>query len=429
MTDIEDRLRAAMHAAVDDEKPPGDLTARVMRRHRRRNVLLTGAATLAAVAIAVAAVITLPRIALGPGPASSSHHSTPQPTSPAPTSPAPTPSSTPHKRAPAKLTGLPMPPGTNLRILLNTRNGKTAWYSTATRQTEPVAGLRGGYLYSRAEGGWTAADWLINLKHCGTYPCPGPPVQAYFIADGSLAVTRIGAGFQVQAADRAGAVWLVSYPRSTDNVGTTPADAQLVSTSGRPLSPRYRLPAGYWLVRGVGSYLLLHYLSRSPGYELWDPRTGRVVRRVDNLIAAGPNQIAWSPGCRTCQAQVLNVMTGKSVTIPVPGQLSGIFSDDGKLLALQLPSHSNCHLSIAANPNCSGTSGALDVFDTQTGAVTMIPGTTLRINVPESFLWQDGGHQLLIRAGTQLAYWQPGDTRLRVATIHLPGTLVTDWQY
>jgi len=203
--------------------------------------------------------------------------------------------------------------------------------------------------------------WLVHSA-CFAYTCAGPPVQAYFIADGSLTATRIGAGFQVRASDRAGAVWLVSYPRSTDNWRTTPARVQLVSTTGQPLGPRYRLPAGYLLSRGVGNYLLLNSVRTGPPYvsELWDPRTGQVVRRVDNVFAAGPDQIAWSPGCRGCRAQVLNVATG-------------------------------------------------------------------------SFSWQAGGHRLMVFAApgnstsntTQLGYWDPGDTRLRVATIHPPGAIVT----
>jgi hypothetical protein len=259
-----------------------------------------------------------------------------------------------------------------------------------------------------------------NTSACAAYQCAGPPVQAYFIADGSLTATRIGAGFQVQSSNRDGAVWLVSYQRSTDNIRTTSARVQLVSTNGQPLSPQYRLPAGYLLDRGVGNYLLLNSIRTRPrppyAMELWDPRTGQVVRRVDNVIAAGPGQIAWNPGCRGCQAQVLNVSTGKSVTLPIHGgQLSGIFSDDGRLLAMQ-PASGN---------------GPLSVFDTQTRALTVIPGTALRFAEAESFSWQNGGHRLIVLAEpgnscsdtTQVAVWDPGDTRLRVATIQIPGGL------
>src|SRR3974390_3357288 len=93
-------------------------------------------------------------------------------------------------------------------------------------------------------------------------PCPycaGQPNQFYFIADGSRTATRIGAGYAqdgVAASSRPGAVWLAPYPSATASIAGS-AIAQLVSTTGRPLGPRYRLPADYVLGSGVGSDLLL----------------------------------------------------------------------------------------------------------------------------------------------------------------------------
>ena len=372
------------------------------RRRQRRRQFAIGAGVVLALAGGVAAL----RGTSHPRPPSA-HHSTSSP-----------------KQLPAKMTGLPMPAGTNLRLLLETATktglGQAAWYSTATRQREPIAHLpAANYDFNRVGGGWSVIT-SRQSSPCAAYQCAGPPRQVYFIADGSLTATRIGAGFWVLASGRDGAVWLVSYPRSTDNIRTTPARIQLVSTTGQPLSPRYRLPAAYLVVGGgVGNYLLLTPVRTRPPYvssELWDPRTGQVVRRVDNPFAAGPGQIAWSPGCRGCHAQVLNVSTGKSVAIPIHGgQLSGFFSDDGRLLAMQ-PVNGD---------------GPLSVFDTQTRALNVIPGTALRFSEAESFSWQNGGHRLIVLAEpgnsfsdtAQLGYWDPGDTRLRVATIRITGGL------
>jgi len=371
------------------------------RRRQRRRQFAIGAGVVLVLAGGVAAL----RGTSHPRPPSA-HHSTSSP-----------------KQLPAKMTGLPMPAGTNLRLLLETATktglGQAAWYSTATRQREPIAHLpAANYDFNRVGGGWSVIT-SRQSSPCAAYQCAGPPRQVYFIADGSLTATRIGAGFWVLASGRDGAVWLVSYPRSTDNIRTTPARIQLVSTTGQPLSPRYRLPAAYLVVGGgVGNYLLLTPVRSRPPYasELWDPRTGQVVRRVDNPFAAGPGQIAWSPGCRGCHAQVLNVSTGKSVAIPIHGgQLSGFFSDDGRLLAMQ-PVNGD---------------GPLSVFDTQTRALNVIPGTALRFSEAESFSWQNGGHRLIVLAEpgnsfsdtAQLGYWDPGDTRLRVATIRITGGL------
>ena len=60
MTDIQGRLRAAMHAAVDGEKASADELIRlVKRRHRRHTIRVACIAVLAVVAVAVPAGISL----------------------------------------------------------------------------------------------------------------------------------------------------------------------------------------------------------------------------------------------------------------------------------------------------------------------------------------------------------------------------------
>jgi hypothetical protein len=396
MSEIDDRLRAAMHAAVDGEEMPTHVFGVVVRRQRRRRVLALGIAVLVALAVAVPGLIAL-RAALAPSPApSTNRHGT-----------------APPKRLPTKLTGQPWPAGTNLRLLLNAPRAE--WFSTATRRAEPITGLPAAfYFFFRVNGGWTAEQFR------GGSGCPPRCNEPqYFIADGSLTARRIGSGFPTKASDQPGAVWLQTYPAGTRNTGTTPASAQLVTTAGRPLGPRYRLPVGYLLDRGVGGYLLL-YPTRSAKppdvYELWDPSTGKVVRHLDNVAGASADQIAFSPACRDCRMQILTVSTGKTVATPIagyqPSGLFGTFTDDGRLLAVMLPS------------------GATVVYDIQRQDLTMIPGTILANDVATSFGWLDGSHRLVIEATpdkgssarTQIAYWQPGDSRLRVATFYsFPG--------
>ena len=135
-----------------------------------------------------------------------------------------------------------------------------------------------------------------------------------------------------------------------------------------------------------------------------------MLRHFDNIIATSPEQIAWSPGCRSCRVQILNVSTGTTVTTPIPGRnpaaLGAIFSDDGRLLAVQQPGRE------------------IQVFDTAARTLTAIPGTALSTAAWQNFGWQPGGPRLVIAAGpnsrpgpAQLAYWQPGDALLRVATV------------
>ena len=86
--------------------------------------------------------------------------------------------------------------------------------------------------------------------------------------------------------------------------------------------------------------------------------------------------------------------------------LNATFSDDGRLLAMQLAGRE------------------IEVFDTATRTLTAIPGTVLSSAEWQHLGWQSGGHRLVLSAGpnstvgpAQLAYWQPGDAVLRVATV------------
>jgi hypothetical protein len=393
MSDIEVRLSAAMHSALDGEEAfPDELIRLVMHRHRLRTARLVGTAVLAAVAIAVPSVIALHSKAGGSGRPPSSHSTT---------------------KFPTKMTGLPMPAGMNFEFLSSTTDG-AAWYSTATRRAEPISGLPkvfSGYQFERVWGGWVARSVTYNSP-CNITQCAGPPATFYFIANGSMTATRIGKAYAqdgINPASRAEAVWLTVYPRSSTRI-TGSSSSQLVNTVGQPLGPRYRMPANYLMGRGVGKYLLLVFNNVQTQFELWDPATGRVLGHFANVVAQGPEQIAWTAGCQRCHLEITNVATGKTVTTPVagdkPSNLSAAFSDDGRLLAAQVPGED------------------VTIVTTHTGSITRIAGTALSAADFEGFDWQNEGHRLIIVAGPnsepgpdQIGYWQPGDARIHVVTI------------
>lgn len=108
MTDIEDRLRTAIHAAVDgEEASAGELIRLVVRRHRRHVALAGGVAVLIALAVAVPVAIAL-HAALAT--------SRPVPATHPPSRPRP-------HRLPTKMSGLPMPAAPDLKLLVNTAKG------------------------------------------------------------------------------------------------------------------------------------------------------------------------------------------------------------------------------------------------------------------------------------------------------------------
>jgi hypothetical protein len=407
MADIELRLRSAMHGAVDgEEAAPEELITLVKRRHRRHLARLGGAAAAALLAIAIPVVIVVNGKISGSGSSPSNQ------------------AAAAAKKLQSKLSGLPMPAGKSFQLLVTTPYG-AGWYSTATRITKPIEGLpaeQGGYQFNRVSGGWAAWPVSYNspsyISPCNVTQCAGLPTTFYFIAEGSLTATRIGVGYHgdgVNPGTQARTVWLVTYPRPTTSLLAS-SFAQLVSSAGRPLGPRYRLPANYLMGRGVGNYLLLVVNTNQMRTALWDPRTSRVLGHFDNVVAQGPEQIVWSRGCKRCQLQTTNVSTGKTLTTPIPGgqvdSLNATLSDDGRLLAVQLPG------------------GELAVYNTVTQSLTRIAGTAISKADFEYFTWQNGGHRLVIAAGPrlasgpdQLAYWQPGEAHLYVATIRDPSEM------
>jgi len=420
MTEIEQQLRAAMHRAVDaSEAVPGPLIAAVRKRHRRRNRMLACLAALIIVAVAGCAA--------GAGLLLYS------------------------------LSGLPITPGTNVQLLVPDPNGWAEWYSTATGTTTPIAGFPSDPVgnnaqLGRVQGGFVVTTFLLHRGPfvCARQLCAGPAQNYYFVADGASVATKIGAGLVdtgVASSGHAGAVWLTSYPHSSDIVATTSAVTQLVSTTGRALGPRYQLPVGYLPEAGVGSYLLLDpapqgYVAGPPVFLLWDPATNRVVRRIVDAFAAGPDQIAWTQGCRGCRLQILNVATGKNVSTSIPAGPQTIwgynasFSDNGLLLEYR---------PVTVGSSFTLPDGAVDVISTTSAGyrlVAVIPAlSTSRWTVVH---WLAGGPTLLVADGrasvcvvrhhipchlgpgqgarnpnppTQIGLWQPGDGRLHVVSV------------
>jgi hypothetical protein len=413
MTEIEQQLRAAMRESVDaEDATPGALIAAVLRRHRRRSRLMACVAALTIVAVAVPALLVGRSLVASPAPA------------------APRPA--PVKHLPMRLSGLSLPPGTNLQVLVPAPLGWAQWYSTVTGAT-PITGFglspgAGDPRFDRVQGGFVVSGHRM-APFCARYDCAGSPYDYYFVADGSHVATKIGAGlvnWGVVASGHAGAVWLTSYPRASDNVATTAATTQLVSTTGQALGAPYQLPTGYLPEAGVGSYLVLGSAfgtqpSGPPIYLLWDPATNQVVRRIVDAFAAGPDQIAWTQGCRTCRLQILNVTTGTNLSTSIPAGLQTVwgynatFSDDGQLLRLTTPT--------GVTARCCRTWGAVDIISTSSGQrLTVIPGLSKSRWL--TVQWLGGGPMLVVadssEYGTPLAqvgFWQPGDSHLRIATI------------
>lgn len=380
------------------------------RRRQRWWWLLAVTAAGVAAALAAALVWHLP----GPR----RHDAQVRPTAaPSPVTPSPPPT------RPARMTGQPLPPDASLSLLLGGHG--PAWLGMITGRPEPIRGLPrsgNGYQFTRIAGGWAAQPFPVDP---GCDNCAPGPLPVYYLADGARAASRVGAAdFAAPAASR-GALWLISYRRGAD-MNTAVGHAQEVSVTGAALGPRIGLPAGYVIGQETRAGLLLVQALAGPGpvrYEPWDPATGRVRRSFVNLIAAGPAEIAWMPGCTSgCRVHVLDLSGGRAEEISLPGQstaYAGAFSPDGRLLALQL----------TARVTTSGqaTTTRLVVATVASGRITPVPGSTVGSGIGVDFGWQAGSHRLIadVSAGTpeqpewQIAVWQPGDARLSTALIRV----------
>jgi hypothetical protein len=413
MIDIESRLRAAMHSAVDDAVPPRDLAATVIRRHRRHTGLAVGFTLLAVIVVFVPAVLAAShgpgRPAIGPG----------QTGSPSPSrSHAPSPFS----HLPTRFRGPELALG-GMQLFMT---GSTPeWYAPATSQVGHIAGLpfsKNGYDMTRLSGGWAATPYPG-----GPACCAGRPVQIYYVADGSRVAKPIGTGYSASAAAAPGAVWLSNYQGRKTKVGTAAARVREFSGTGKAIGPIITLPKGYYIKRAVGPYLLLSKFDQGPLPAtdlLWDPASGRPVRTFTGVIASGAAEIAWQPSihCGTCAVHIVNVRSGQAATIALPANTwaySGTFSADGHLLALA-----------ASTSRVAGGAAVLarlGVVDTSNARLTFLRGSSIRAATEDllTFGWLEATQRLVAvlgREGTpvQIAAWQPGQPGLRVAPLTSP---------
>jgi len=292
-----------------------------------------------------------------------------------------------------------------------------AWFSPATGRSEPIGSLpavSSGYQFTRVDGGWAVQANSAGKTACGD--CAAPSLPVWFLADGTRSVTRVGTANQVTPAATAGAVWLTSYPPAADP-GTVARTAREVSLAGAPLGPPVSLPPGYVIYRATDRGLLLAPAVQQPGtpaYKLWNPADPQASRTFDEVIAASPDEIAWTPPCAaTCQVRLLDLAAGRQTVVVLPAGSSaagGVFSPSGGFLALQVSSVDDGAFAMR-----------LEVASVTSGRLTAVPGTSVSSDALAGFGWPTSGDSLvaefIFATKVQLASWHPGATRLAVAVI------------
>ena len=217
----------------------------------------------------------------------------------------------------------------------------------------------------------------------------------------------------------AGALWLTSYPAGADR-STASGTAREVSIAGRPLGPPLRLPAGYLIEQATDRGLLLAPVAPRPGamaYQLWNPATLQASRTFEAVIAASATQIAWAPSCAArCRVLVLNLATGRQVTIDLPqgrSAATAAFSPDGRFLAVEV--------SFSSEADDGGQAVQLELESIASGRLTTVPGTWLSSDALVSFGWPASSDSLVAELSfttkVQLTSWRPGAARLAIAVL------------
>jgi hypothetical protein len=305
---------------------------------------------------------------------------------------------------------------------------RPAWFWPATGRVAPIGGLPrqpSGYQFVRTTGGWAVQAGLADQAGCGL--CAGPRRAVYFLADHAQAVTQVGLADAV-APGAVGALWLTSYPSDAEP-RTAAGMAREVSITGRPLGPQLRLPAGYLIEQGTDHGLLLAPVAQDSGTmpdTLWDPGPPQPHRSFAGVIAASATDIAWAPPCAAhCGVQVLNLATGRQVSVELPGARSAAnaaFSPDGSFLAVQV--------SLSDDSDDGELAAQLELVSIASGRLTTVPQTWVSSNAMIGFGWPASSDSLVAMLGfttkVQLASWHPGASRLAITTLkpqHSPGSL------
>jgi len=302
-----------------------------------------------------------------------------------------------------------------------------AWFWPAMGRVAPILGLpsdRFGYVFTRVDGGWavqpdppgpagcsncTPPDPSPGPAGCGD--CTGPPTPVFYLPDRARRAIMVGSANLVAPAAIKGQMWLTTYPPEAD-LGKTPGLAQQYNGAGAAVGAPVTLPAGYGIAQGTRGGLLLVALTldvQTNTDKLWDPATGKVLRSFSGVVAVDATAVAYAPPCvATCPVQVFNVRTGRELTIkmrPTDTVTSGVFSPDGRFLALQV-SRGN---GVVSDGGASAIQ--LEVASAATGRTAVVPHIFVSGDAVAGFGWPGSRDYLVAEfnfsSTVQMAFWDP----------------------
>jgi hypothetical protein len=285
------------------------------------------------------------------------------------------------------------------------------WFWPAMGRVAPILGLpsgRAGYVFTRLAGGWAIQPAPAGPAGCSSCDAPAP---VFYLADRARQAVLVARASLVAPAAGDGRMWLTTYARGS-GPGRTAGAAQQYNGSGARIGVPVTLPAGYAITQGTRRGLLLASLSlvgQGNAVRLWNPSTGKVLRRFGGVVAVSATAVAYAPPCaRTCPVHVFNVTSGRQVTVkmrPTDSVSSGVFSPDGRFLALQI-NRGNGEVSDGGE-----SATQLEVASAATGQAAVVPRIFVSSDALAAFGWPGSRDDLIAEfhsgSRVQLAFWDP----------------------
>ena len=216
---------------------------------------------------------------------------------------------------------------------------------------------------------------------------------------------RLGSAHVYVPSATAGRMWLAGV----DCDRSTMVGVREVTVDGRvTVESRRRVP-GSWVAAAVREGLVV---QRGRRLSVWDPRTGRTVRRL-RLEAVTETRGDLMLGCtaRCHHIAVADAATGR--TVVARGRrldLGGRLSPDGSLLATTRLQHRRWSVALV---------------DTRTGATSILRGARTGRTYPQ-VAWAASSGWLFIRGrGGRLLAYRPGSQRAVRLSLRLPPEAVS----
>jgi hypothetical protein len=204
------------------------------------------------------------------------------------------------------------------------------------RRVWPVS-LPGGA--AAGDGGLIQGDGVVVAVRGGVaYAVPGRPGRP---------AARLGPASYALASSRPGRAWLVEQTGDPDRwfrarevaLGRSGA-ARPAPTGAATATAPGALPLGQRQVTGTFGGLLVQVAGAGGGLAVWDPRTGRLSRRIAGagapaMVVASGRMAAW---VEESALHLTDLTSGRDrVVLPPPGSdgfaAPGAFSPDGRMLA------------------------------------------------------------------------------------------------